>query len=198
MSAADLRAMLAADQVTHVPGVYDPASAALAVRAGHRAVHLSGRGGLGHHARPARPRLHAGHPDRGPGGCAAPGARRRAAAGGRGHRLRQPGPRGVDGARLPAGRDQRAAPRRRRGRRAGGRPDRRAGRAGAAGHAGRAGRWGQPCRDDRAVPGVCGRRRGRGPSGGCPGADDLGRLRAELPGVPLVVSRPRPGPAAAA
>lgn len=42
MSAADLRAMLAADQVTHVPGVYDPASAALAVRAGHRAVHLSG------------------------------------------------------------------------------------------------------------------------------------------------------------
>ncbi|MEV8509096.1 isocitrate lyase/PEP mutase family protein [Actinoplanes sp. NPDC051475] len=42
MSAADLRAMLAADHVTHVPGVYDPASAALAVRAGHRAVHLSG------------------------------------------------------------------------------------------------------------------------------------------------------------
>jgi len=42
VSAADLRAMLAADQVTHVPGVYDPASAALAVRAGHRAVHLSG------------------------------------------------------------------------------------------------------------------------------------------------------------
>jgi len=41
MSAADLRAMLVADQVTHVPGVYDPASAALAVRAGHRAVHLS-------------------------------------------------------------------------------------------------------------------------------------------------------------
>jgi len=42
MSAADLRAMLVAGQVTHVPGVYDPASAALAVRAGHRAVHLSG------------------------------------------------------------------------------------------------------------------------------------------------------------
>jgi 2-methylisocitrate lyase-like PEP mutase family enzyme len=42
MSAADLRAMLAAGHVTHVPGVYDPASAALAVRAGHRAVHLSG------------------------------------------------------------------------------------------------------------------------------------------------------------
>jgi methylisocitrate lyase len=42
MSAADLRAMLVADHVTHVPGVYDPASAALAVRAGHRAVHLSG------------------------------------------------------------------------------------------------------------------------------------------------------------
>jgi methylisocitrate lyase len=34
--------MLVAGQVTHVPGVYDPASAALAVRAGHRAVHLSG------------------------------------------------------------------------------------------------------------------------------------------------------------
>jgi 2-methylisocitrate lyase-like PEP mutase family enzyme len=42
VSAADLRAMLVADYVTHVPGVYDPASAALAVRAGHRAVHLSG------------------------------------------------------------------------------------------------------------------------------------------------------------
>lgn len=41
MSAADLRAMLAADHLTHVPGVYDPASAALAVRAGHRAVYLS-------------------------------------------------------------------------------------------------------------------------------------------------------------
>ena len=34
--------MLAADHVTQVPGAYDPASAALAVRAGHRAVHLSG------------------------------------------------------------------------------------------------------------------------------------------------------------
>ena len=42
MSAADLRAMLVADHVTHAPGVYDPASTALAVRAGHRAVHLSG------------------------------------------------------------------------------------------------------------------------------------------------------------
>src|SRR3982751_1030828 len=41
-AAAALRAMLAADHVTHVPGVYDPASAALAVAAGHRAVHLSG------------------------------------------------------------------------------------------------------------------------------------------------------------
>jgi len=41
VSAADLRAMLVADHVTHAPGVYDPASAALAVRAGHRAVHLS-------------------------------------------------------------------------------------------------------------------------------------------------------------
>jgi 2-methylisocitrate lyase-like PEP mutase family enzyme len=37
-----LRAILAAETVTHVPGVYDPASAALAVRAGHRAVLLSG------------------------------------------------------------------------------------------------------------------------------------------------------------
>jgi methylisocitrate lyase len=34
--------MLAADRVTHVPGVYDPVTAVLAVRAGHRAVHLSG------------------------------------------------------------------------------------------------------------------------------------------------------------
>lgn len=42
MNAVDLRAILAADHVTHVPGVYDPASTALAVRAGHRAVHLSG------------------------------------------------------------------------------------------------------------------------------------------------------------
>ena len=42
MTAADLRAMLVADHITHVPGVWDPASAALAVRAGHRAVHLSG------------------------------------------------------------------------------------------------------------------------------------------------------------
>jgi methylisocitrate lyase len=42
VSAADLRAMLTAGHVTHVPGVYDPASTALAVRAGHRAVHLSG------------------------------------------------------------------------------------------------------------------------------------------------------------
>ncbi|WP_084298421.1 isocitrate lyase/phosphoenolpyruvate mutase family protein [Actinoplanes friuliensis] len=43
MTAADLRALLAADHVTHAPGVHDPASAALAVRAGHRAVHLSGQ-----------------------------------------------------------------------------------------------------------------------------------------------------------
>jgi methylisocitrate lyase len=42
MTAAALRAMLAAEHVTHVPGVFDPASAALAVRAGNRAVHLSG------------------------------------------------------------------------------------------------------------------------------------------------------------
>lgn len=37
-----LRALLAADDVTHVPGVWDPLSATLAVRAGSRAVHLSG------------------------------------------------------------------------------------------------------------------------------------------------------------
>jgi methylisocitrate lyase len=42
MTAADLRALLAADLVTHVPGIWDPATAALAVRAGHRAVHLAG------------------------------------------------------------------------------------------------------------------------------------------------------------
>jgi methylisocitrate lyase len=42
MSGDDLRALLAADHVTHVPGIYDPVTAALAVRAGHRAVHLSG------------------------------------------------------------------------------------------------------------------------------------------------------------
>jgi 2-methylisocitrate lyase-like PEP mutase family enzyme len=42
VTADALRAMLAGNRVTHVPGVWDPASAALAVRAGHRAVHLSG------------------------------------------------------------------------------------------------------------------------------------------------------------
>jgi methylisocitrate lyase len=43
MSGADeLRAMLAAGHVTHVPGVYDPITTALAVKAGHSAVHLSG------------------------------------------------------------------------------------------------------------------------------------------------------------
>jgi methylisocitrate lyase len=42
VSAAQLRTMLSGDVVTHVPGVYDPASAALAVQAGHVAVHLSG------------------------------------------------------------------------------------------------------------------------------------------------------------
>jgi methylisocitrate lyase len=41
VSVSDLRALLAADRVTHVPGVYDPATAALAVRAGHQAVLLS-------------------------------------------------------------------------------------------------------------------------------------------------------------
>jgi methylisocitrate lyase len=42
VTAAALRDLLAADRVTHVPGVHDPASAALAVRAGNRAVLLSG------------------------------------------------------------------------------------------------------------------------------------------------------------
>ncbi|GIF26106.1 methylisocitrate lyase [Actinoplanes tereljensis] len=42
MSADELRTLLRAETVTHVPGVYDPVSAALAVRAGHKAVHLSG------------------------------------------------------------------------------------------------------------------------------------------------------------
>src|SRR4051812_18193988 len=42
MSGDDLRALLAADGVTHVPGVHDPVTAALAAPAGDRAVHLSG------------------------------------------------------------------------------------------------------------------------------------------------------------
>jgi 2-methylisocitrate lyase-like PEP mutase family enzyme len=43
MNAADeLRALLRADHLTHAPGVYDPVTAALAVAAGHKAVHLSG------------------------------------------------------------------------------------------------------------------------------------------------------------
>ncbi|WP_144121178.1 isocitrate lyase/PEP mutase family protein [Catellatospora sichuanensis] len=42
MTAAALRALLASGGVTHLPGVYDPPTAALAVRAGHRAAHLSG------------------------------------------------------------------------------------------------------------------------------------------------------------
>lgn len=42
MTAATLRDLLDADHVTHVPGVFDAASAALAVRAGNRAVLLSG------------------------------------------------------------------------------------------------------------------------------------------------------------
>jgi 2-methylisocitrate lyase-like PEP mutase family enzyme len=42
VSGDDLRALLATSTVTHVPGIHDPISAALAVRAGHRAVHLSG------------------------------------------------------------------------------------------------------------------------------------------------------------
>ncbi|MEV4283348.1 isocitrate lyase/phosphoenolpyruvate mutase family protein [Actinoplanes xinjiangensis] len=42
MTASALRAILASDRVTHVPGVYDPVTAALAAAAGHRAVYLSG------------------------------------------------------------------------------------------------------------------------------------------------------------
>lgn len=42
MTAATLRDLLDADHVTHVPGVFDPASAAVAVRAGNKAVLLSG------------------------------------------------------------------------------------------------------------------------------------------------------------
>jgi methylisocitrate lyase len=42
MSVEALRALLAADHVTHVPGVWDPLSTSLAVRAGHRAVLLAG------------------------------------------------------------------------------------------------------------------------------------------------------------
>ncbi|MEV6968231.1 isocitrate lyase/phosphoenolpyruvate mutase family protein [Hamadaea sp. NPDC051192] len=37
-----LRDLLHAAAITHLPGVYDPPTAALAVRAGHRAAHLSG------------------------------------------------------------------------------------------------------------------------------------------------------------
>ncbi|WP_030435159.1 isocitrate lyase/PEP mutase family protein [Actinoplanes subtropicus] len=43
MTGADeLRALLRANHVTHVPGIYDPATAALAVQAGHRVAYLSG------------------------------------------------------------------------------------------------------------------------------------------------------------
>ncbi|BAL90939.1 hypothetical protein AMIS_57190 [Actinoplanes missouriensis 431] len=42
MTARALRALLAQKTVTHMPGVYDPVTAALAVRAGHCGVHLSG------------------------------------------------------------------------------------------------------------------------------------------------------------
>ncbi|MFI1993615.1 oxaloacetate decarboxylase [Actinoplanes sp. NPDC020271] len=41
MTASALRALLTSGRVTHVPGVHDPMTAALAVAAGHRAVHLS-------------------------------------------------------------------------------------------------------------------------------------------------------------
>ncbi|GIF14525.1 isocitrate lyase/PEP mutase family protein [Actinoplanes teichomyceticus] len=41
MTASVLRALLAADRVTHVPGVHDPLTASLAVAAGHGVVHLS-------------------------------------------------------------------------------------------------------------------------------------------------------------
>jgi 2-methylisocitrate lyase-like PEP mutase family enzyme len=40
--AEELRALLRANHVTHVPGIYDPVTAALAVQAGHRVAHLSG------------------------------------------------------------------------------------------------------------------------------------------------------------
>jgi 2-methylisocitrate lyase-like PEP mutase family enzyme len=40
--AEELRALLRASHVTHVPGIYDPVTAALAVQAGHRVAHLSG------------------------------------------------------------------------------------------------------------------------------------------------------------
>jgi 2-methylisocitrate lyase-like PEP mutase family enzyme len=40
ISVMDLRALLSPGTVTHVPGVYDPLTAALAVRAGSRAVHF--------------------------------------------------------------------------------------------------------------------------------------------------------------
>jgi len=39
--AQELRALLRANHVTHVPGIYDPVTAALAVQAGHRVAHLS-------------------------------------------------------------------------------------------------------------------------------------------------------------
>ncbi|GLX99832.1 MULTISPECIES: isocitrate lyase/PEP mutase family protein [Actinoplanes] len=41
MTASALRALLSSEKVTHVPGVWDPVTAALAARAGHPAVHLS-------------------------------------------------------------------------------------------------------------------------------------------------------------
>ncbi|GIF06562.1 isocitrate lyase/phosphoenolpyruvate mutase family protein [Actinoplanes siamensis] len=41
MAASALRALLTSGRVTHVPGVHDPLTAALAVAAGHQAVHLS-------------------------------------------------------------------------------------------------------------------------------------------------------------
>lgn len=39
--AEELRALLRANHVTHVPGIYDPVTAALAVQAGHRVAYLS-------------------------------------------------------------------------------------------------------------------------------------------------------------
>jgi len=43
MTGADeLRALLRANHVTHVPGIYDPVTAALAAQAGHRVAYLSG------------------------------------------------------------------------------------------------------------------------------------------------------------
>ena len=53
------RELLSAARVTHVPGVFDPLSTTLAVRAGHRAVYL---------AKAAVAAVMMGRPDVGSGG----------------------------------------------------------------------------------------------------------------------------------